>query len=37
MMTEQERREKAQEKMRHEIIEAEVKTEMIARAKQTPV
>lgn len=35
-MTEQERK-KAQEKMRHEIIEAEVKTEMIARAKQTPV
>ena len=32
---EQDQRKKVQEKMRHEIIEAEVKSEMIARAKET--
>jgi len=33
---EQQRREKAQEKVKLEILDAEIKAEMIARAKQTP-
>jgi len=39
MVTEEEQEEqrrKAQEKMRQEILDAEIKSEMIKRAKQTP-